>query len=117
MKAGRDARGRFTAGNGYARKGGRARARKVDPERLSEIGRLGWAALVDRRFNGNTAAAREWWGRLGFHTYARHALEGTPNAHKLAQPNYAHPGTPEEFTAAYERRLAFTLDDVEALGY
>ena len=113
----RDNRGRFTQGNGYASQGGRARARSLSPTRRKEIAALGWAALVERRFGGDIAAAREWIGRVGFHTYARAALAGTPNAHKLNYPQYAHPGSPEEFLEYWERRLAFNLEELEAQPY
>lgn len=91
----RDKRGRFAEGN--------------------TISRRGWLALVEKHFDGDVAAARAYVGQLGFHTYARAALIGTPNEHKLRSPNYAHPGAPQQFYAAWCNRLNFDLSQVEEL--
>ncbi len=58
--ADRDAKGRFTAGNEWASKGGRARARALSPQRRREIARMGFAAMVDRHFEGDKKAAVDW---------------------------------------------------------
>lgn len=56
----RDEQGRFLPGHRWASKGGQARARALTPERRREIARLGWRALVKRRFNGDAKAAKAW---------------------------------------------------------
>ena len=89
----RDALGRFAPGN--------------------TISRLGWAGLVDKRFGGDETMAKQWLGRVGFHAYARMALEETPNAHKLQFSMYRHPGTPEEFLAEFR----FSLTDVASMQF
>ena len=43
-----------------ARLGGIARAVRLTPKRRSEIARLGFLALVEKRFAGNRRAAVEW---------------------------------------------------------
>lgn len=48
-----------------ARKGGLARAARLAPERRSEIARMGWLALVERRFGGDRSAAVAWLTRKG----------------------------------------------------
>lgn len=40
---------RFAARNTEASLGGKARAAKLSPERRSEIARLGWLAMIERR--------------------------------------------------------------------
>lgn len=60
----------------------------------------GWQALVEKRFGGNEEKCKEWWGRMGAFTYAKMALEGTPNAGKLP---YWHPGSPEQFLERQSR--------------
>ena len=89
---GRNKRGRFTTGNPYAR--------------------LGWRGLVEKRFAGDTAAARAWLGAVGRHAYARQALQGTRFEYRL-QTIWRHPGQPEQFTQQWRQSLAFTLDDVQ----
>ncbi len=56
----RDAKGRFTAGNEWASKGGRARAKALPAERRKEIARLGFAAMVERHFAGDRQKATDW---------------------------------------------------------
>lgn len=89
---GRNKRGRFTTGNPYAR--------------------LGWLGLVEKRFAGDTAAARAWLAQLGRHAYARQALEGTRFEYRL-QTVWWHPGRPEVFLAAWRQSLSFSLADVQ----
>ena len=43
-----------------SRRGGRARAARLSPARRSQIARLGWLAMVARRFAGDAAAAKRW---------------------------------------------------------
>ena len=62
--AGRDARGRFTAGNDFAERGGAARAAKLTPERRKAIA-TGYRALVERRFDGDHERAKSWLGDVG----------------------------------------------------
>lgn len=62
---GKDNRGRFAPGNGYASIGGKVRAERLTPARRQEIARAGWLAVVNRHFHGDAAAAGEWFGRLG----------------------------------------------------
>jgi hypothetical protein len=62
---GRDASGRFVAGNPWASSGGQARAERLTPERRREIAAAGWAGFVARRFGGDPEAARAWLGQLG----------------------------------------------------
>lgn len=91
--SGRNAQGRFVAGN--------------------TIAQQGWRGLVQKRFDGDVTAARAWLAQLGRHSYAQQALAGTCLAHKLAL--WPHPGQPETFTAAWRQSLAFTLADVPEL--
>lgn len=86
----RDSQGRFTPGN--------------------QIARLGWAGLVQRRFNGDEVAAKTWWGRMGAYNsdaiYRQRGLGAMP-----------HPGQPEEFAAQYSQRFDFTLADVPEMRF
>lgn len=75
--ADRDAQGRFVPGN--------------------KVCQFGWRALVGKRFGGDEEAARCWISRVGAHTYARMALEGTVLEHRLV--HWPYPGTPEQFLA------------------
>lgn len=82
---GRDSKGRFTKGNPYAR--------------------LGWAGLVERRFNGDATIAKEWLGRVGVNSYARQFTVLTPMMRMRLETVYAHPGSPEEFAEIWYRRV------------
>ncbi len=76
----------FAPGNAEAAAGGRARAEKLDPERRREIasqgGQAGWPALVDKWFNGNEAAAREFVGKRGAYWAERLAYGDDPRIGK-----------------------------------
>ena len=48
-----------------ARLGGLARAARLSPERRRAIARMGFAALVEKRFAGDRAAAIDWLTRKG----------------------------------------------------
>ena len=87
---GRDERGRFVAGHPFAA--------------------LGWAALVQKRFEGDTAAAKTWLGKVGAWEYAR-------QAQITRQGVFQHPGTPEQWLAEWRRRLNFRLSDVGELKF
>lgn len=82
---GRDARGRFTKGNQWAR--------------------LGWAGLVERRFNGNVTLAKTWLGRVGVNAYAQQFTLLTPMMRYRLETVYAYPGPPEAFAAVWYRRV------------
>lgn len=56
----RDARGRFLPGHPWASEGGRARARKLTPEKRRAIARRGFQGLVEKRFDGDKQAAVDW---------------------------------------------------------
>lgn len=73
--ADRDAQGRFLPGN--------------------QVCKLGWRALVGKRFGGDEDAARGWFARVGAYTYARMALGDSPLQWRLVF--WEHPGSPEEF--------------------
>lgn len=88
----RDRRGRFIKGNSYA---------------IS-----GWRGLVNRRFAGDEAACKAWWGRIGAYYYDISNFASTPVSIK-----FSHPGTPEQFLAQRRRSLEFTLDDVQELEF
>ena len=107
--SGRDARGRFQAKNPFASRGGNARAKKLSKRRRKKIARLGWKGLVERRFEGNEAAARFWWGKVGAHTYARLAVGGTAIPWKSV---FDYPGSPEEFMTWYRRLFPGCDQDV-----
>ena len=62
---GRDLKGRFDLCNPHCFEGGRARARRLTPERRREIAALGFAALVEKRFGGDREAAKRYLGLLG----------------------------------------------------
>ena len=47
-RPGRDSRGRFVAGHGFAAAGGRARAERLSPERRREIARAARRAQLER---------------------------------------------------------------------
>jgi hypothetical protein len=57
--------GRFAPGNTTASQGGQARAARLSATRRQAIARLGWQALVERHFDGDTARAADYIGRLG----------------------------------------------------
>jgi len=88
---GRNNQGRFVAGNPYAG--------------------MGWRGLVQKRFDGDVTAARAWLAQLGRHAYAQQAIGGTRFEYRL-QTLWPHPGSPEQFAAAWRQSLAFTLADV-----
>lgn len=85
IQPGRDARGRFTKGNQWAR--------------------LGWLGLVERRFSGDYALAKTWLGRVGVNAYAQQFTLLTPMMRMRLETVYAYPGTPEAFAAAWHRRM------------
>jgi hypothetical protein len=85
---GRDGCGRFAPGNPWASRGGRVRAAKLSPERRREIARMGWEALVSKRFHGDVEAAKRWLGDLGAWA-ADQAYRGT----SIYKPDvFRHPG-------------------------
>ena len=88
--ADRDARGRFTQGNRSAVRGGQVRAAKLPPTRRQEIARLGWQALVERRFSGDAQRAAEYIGQLGAWAAERTAYAGSP----IYQPVWTRPTLP-----------------------
>jgi hypothetical protein len=57
---GRNARGQFTPGNGFASIGGRARAAQLPPEQRRAIAQAGFRALAARRFEGRTRRCAAW---------------------------------------------------------
>lgn len=81
---GRDDSGRFTPGNGYASIGGRRRAEVLPAARRATIARAGWQAVVARRFGGDAAAAKAWFGAVG--AWASDA------PYRETFPKFAHPG-------------------------
>ena len=77
------------------------------------ISKLGWDALVKKRFNGNVKLAKLWIGRVGANQYAKQAQIFRAYA-------FQYPGDPETFMKAQaelEKRLNFTLKDVGELGF
>ena len=88
--SGRNEQGRFTAGNQFAVKG--------------------WEGLVQRRFNGDITAAREWLSRIGKWEYAR-------QAQITRSGTFQHPGNPETFLQEWRQRLNFRLSDVTELKF
>jgi hypothetical protein len=82
---GRNNQGRFVAGNSYAG--------------------MGWRGLVAKRFDGDATAARAWLAAVGRHSYARQAIGGTRFEYRL-QTIWRHPGSPEQFSAAWRQSLA-----------
>lgn len=108
----RDEYGRFLPGNGMSRRGGQKRALQLSSRRRSEIGRIGWRALVERRFYGDSVAQKEWLGQLG--AWASDQIY--PDWMKV----FPHPGSPEEFMAkwkAQKKPLDFALDELEPLSF
>lgn len=81
---GRKTDGRFDLCNPYCFKGGRARAEKLTPERRREIAKMGFAALVEKRFGGDRLAARLYLGLLG--AWASDA------PYRDLFPKFPHPG-------------------------
>jgi hypothetical protein len=66
MSAQRDAYGRFIAGNTLGCLGAAVTVRRYR-HKLSEWGRKGYEAVVNKHFNGNFDAANEWLARKGQH--------------------------------------------------
>lgn len=87
---GRDPKGRFVAGHSFAVKG--------------------WRALVEKRFEGDIAAAKTWLGKVGAWEYAR-------QAQITRRGVFQYPGTPETFLQEWRRRLDFRLGDVGELKF
>lgn len=112
----RNCKGQFVPGNSIARKGGKARARALKPERRSAIARMGWDAMVDKHFEGDQEAAKRWWGAIG--AWASDVAAGYAGTWMQA---FRHPGPPHEFLERleYERRYAldFTLDELGELAF
>jgi general stress protein YciG len=75
-----------------ARMGGLARARALSPERRSEIARMGYEALVAKRFGGNRKATVK-------HLEAGGKIEPT------------RPATAEELHELHRRLMGATEDD------
>jgi hypothetical protein len=59
-----------------ARMGGMARAARLTPARRSEIARMGWQALVAKRFGGDSAAAVRWLTARGLAAQDRELATG-----------------------------------------
>lgn len=57
---GRTRTGRFDLCNDFSFAGGRARARKLTPERRKAIAAMGFAALAEKHFAGDRLAAKTW---------------------------------------------------------
>lgn len=60
----RDARGRFLPGNTISRRGAAATIER-HRQRLSEWGKKGYRATVDRHFGGDREAANKWLAQKG----------------------------------------------------
>lgn len=59
---------KFQPNNKHAAAGGRARARKLSARKRKQIARSGWLALVQKRFHGDEAIAKEYMRALAkFH--------------------------------------------------
>lgn len=84
-----DSKGRFVSGNTVSRLGGYARAQKLSPERLSEIGRKGWQAFVDKYFHGNEQAAKDYASAL--YMWASDAPYYGTTIQKFFRPNLPEP--------------------------
>ena len=63
---------RFLPGNKLASKGGHARARALSPERRREIAALGFAALVEKYWQGDRQAAIDWLVKRGLFEQDKH---------------------------------------------
>lgn len=95
---GRDSQGRFVAGHTHASKG--------------------WAALVQKRFEGDSVAARAWLAALGMYAYGRaYYHPATGYASFVKECFRVHPGTPEQFLMEWRQRLDFRLSDVGELKF
>lgn len=90
MQSGRDEKGRFASGNAIAK--------------------MGWHGLVQKRFEGDSVAAKEWLAQLGRHSY----MMQTPIRRQHA---FYHPGTPEQWLEEWRRRFEFCLADVGELKF
>ncbi|MCO6450407.1 MAG: hypothetical protein J5I90_06420 [Caldilineales bacterium] len=102
VKNGRDSKGRFTRGNPYAARGGRARAQALSPQRRREIARLGFAALVETRFDGDSDMARGWLGSVG--AWAGDVYRGTP------WQRFQHPGGIDDYRRQWAARRIHAED-------
>lgn len=91
MKRQRTKTGRFTKGNEY--------------------GKRGWLALVEKRFNGDVAAAKTWIGAIGAWAY-------DAPYRAMGWGSFPHPGTPEQFLERYRATLdAITLSSVDEVSF
>jgi hypothetical protein len=96
---GRNSQGRFTQGNCIAYKG--------------------WLGLVNKRFNGDFATAKAYVAQLGRYSYGK-MCDCELNSPVMVWRKYNlffHPGTPEQFVEQYNKKLDFTLDDIEELNF
>jgi hypothetical protein len=71
---------------------------------------MGWRGLVQKRFGGDVAAAKDWLGRVGAWEYARQAQIQRRGC-------FQYPGTPETFLADWRRRFEFSLADVGEMTF
>jgi hypothetical protein len=115
----RNLKGQFTAGNTFAKRGGKARARSLTKAQRRAIARAGWEAMVEQQFGGDEALAKEWWGRIG--KWASDVAAGYAGTHIQV---FHHPGSPEEFRRRrqillIERQQAmeFTLGQLKELAF
>ena len=76
-----------------ARLGGLARAARLSPERRREIARMGFQALVEKRFGGDRAAAIDWITQKGL---AAQDAEYPPPLRKFFDPGPMPPATGPE---------------------
>lgn len=91
LPEGRDSQGRFIEGNIYCYQG--------------------WRGLVQKRFGGNEAAAREWWGKMG-------AYNSDAVYRNIGLGHMPYPGSPEEFMEHRGQALeTITLENVEPLAF
>lgn len=95
----RDSKGRFKVGN--------------------TICYSGWIGLVNRRFSGDFATAKEYVAQLGRYSYGEMCNSSVSTSAMVwrKQHIFFHPGTPETFTEAYRDRLNFDLSSVDELAY
>lgn len=100
----RDANGRFGPGNQWAAQGGRARAKALPARRRKEIARLGFAAMVQKWFDGDKQAAVDWLAKRGVWASDRMYREDGLGVFKDPGP---HPAHRETFRLETISELAF----------
>ncbi len=104
---------RFQKGNTYASRGGRARAQKLSAEERKEIARAGRQAVVEKIFEGDAEAQRQWWRELSLYNYETQVGEVTGGYGRQVQAKARHPGNPAQWYEWYKTGKRSSNGDVD----